>query len=214
MNFTMVVFYVLSAILIYSGVRVVTAKNPVHAVLYLVLAFFTSAGHWLLLESEFLAITLVLVYVGAVMVLFLFVVMMLDINIEKLREGFWRNLPVAATVGVIMMLEMSLILMSPQAGLAEFKAAAPLAADASNVKVLGHQLYTTYLLPFELAAMVLLLAMVAAIGLTMRSRKDTRVIDPALQVQVKREDRVRILKMDAEKPVEAAEPAESGEQQA
>ncbi|OHX13915.1 NADH-quinone oxidoreductase subunit J [Chromobacterium sphagni] len=213
MNLTTVIFYVLSAILIFAALRVVTAKNPVHAVLYLVLAFFTSAGHWLLLEAEFLAITLVLVYVGAVMVLFLFVVMMLDINIEKLREGFWKNLPVAATVGLIMVFEMALILMSPAAGLGEFKAAAPLAADYSNVKVLGHQLYTTYLLPFEIAAVVLLLAMVAAIGLTMRARKDSKAIDPAIQVKVRREDRVRIVKMDAVKQVEEAA-ADSGEQQA
>nr|WP_199064628.1 NADH-quinone oxidoreductase subunit J [Chromobacterium sp. ASV5] len=219
MNLTTVIFYVLSAILIFASLRVVTAKNPVHAVLFLVLAFFTSAGHWLLLESEFLAITLVLVYVGAVMVLFLFVVMMLDINIEKLREGFWKNLPVAATVGIIMVFEMALILMSPQAGLAEYKAAAPLAADFSNVKMLGSQLYTTYLLPFEIAAVVLLLAMVAAIGLTMRSRKDTKAIDPALQIQVKSADRVRIVKMDATQPesetsVDEAAAAKSGEQQA
>ncbi|WP_047243522.1 NADH-quinone oxidoreductase subunit J [Chromobacterium subtsugae] len=213
MNLTTVIFYVLSAILVFAALRVVTAKNPVHAVLYLVLAFFTSAGHWLLLEAEFLAITLVLVYVGAVMVLFLFVVMMLDINIEKLREGFWKNLPVAATVGLIMVFEMALILMSPAAGLGQFKAAAPLAADYSNVKVLGHQLYTTYLLPFEIAAVVLLLAMVAAIGLTMRARKDSKAIDPAIQVKVRREDRVRIVKMDAVKQVEEAA-ADSGEQQA
>ncbi|KUM04182.1 NADH-quinone oxidoreductase subunit J [Chromobacterium subtsugae] len=213
MNLTTVIFYVLSAILIFAALRVVTAKNPVHAVLYLVLAFFTSAGHWLLLEAEFLAITLVLVYVGAVMVLFLFVVMMLDINIEKLREGFWNNLPVAALVGAIMVFEMALILMSPATGLGQFKAAAPLAADYSNVKVLGHQLYTTYLLPFEIAAVVLLLAMVAAIGLTMRARKDSKAIDPAIQVKVRREDRVRIVKMDAVKQVEEAA-ADSGEQQA
>ncbi|QEL54157.1 NADH-quinone oxidoreductase subunit J [Chromobacterium paludis] len=214
MNLTTVIFYVLSAILIFAALRVVTAKNPVHAALYLVLAFFTSAGHWLLMESEFLAITLVLVYVGAVMVLFLFVVMMLDINIEQLREGFWKNLPVAALVGAVMVFEMALILMSPQAGLGQFKAAAPLAADFSNVKMLGSQLYTTYLLPFEIAAVVLLLAMVAAIALTMRARKDSKAIDPAIQVKVRRDDRVRIVKMDAVKKVEEAEAADSGEQQA
>jgi NADH-quinone oxidoreductase subunit J len=214
MNLTTVIFYVLSAILIFASLRVVTAKNPVHAALYLVLAFFTSAGHWLLMESEFLAITLVLVYVGAVMVLFLFVVMMLDINIEQLRAGFWKNLPVAALVGAIMVFEMALILMSPQAGLGQFKAAAPLAADFSNVKLLGSQLYTTYLLPFEIAAVVLLLAMIAAIGLTMRTRKDSKVIDPAVQVKVHSQDRVRIVKMDAVKKVEEAEAADSGEQQA
>ncbi|BBF83745.1 NADH-ubiquinone oxidoreductase chain J [Aquitalea magnusonii] len=214
MSMTTVIFYILSAILLFAAVRVVTAKNPVHAVLYLVLAFFTSSGHWLLLQSEFLAITLVLVYVGAVMVLFLFVVMMLDINIEQLREGFWRNLPVAATVGLIMAFEMVLILTNPHTGLADYKAGAALAADASNVKVLGRQLYTTYLLPFELAAIVLLVAMVAAIGLTQRNRKDTKVVDAGDQVKVRSQDRVRIVKMQAEKNVEAADTAESGEQQA
>ncbi|MCP1290850.1 MULTISPECIES: NADH-quinone oxidoreductase subunit J [Chromobacterium] len=219
MNFTLFVFYVLSAILVFAGIRVVTAKNPIHAALFLVLAFFNSAGLWLLMEAEFLAITLVVVYVGAVMVLFLFVVMMLDINIEKLREGFWRNLPVAAAVGIIMVFEMAMILASPSARLDAYQAAAPLAADFSNVKVLGRQLYTTYLLPFEVAAVVLLLAMVAAIGLTMRSRKDTKAIDPALQVKVKRNDRVRLVKMQAEQPaeestVEEASEAESGKQQA
>ena len=214
MSMTTVIFYILSAILLFAAVRVVTAKNPVHAVLYLVLAFFTSSGHWLLLQSEFLAITLVLVYVGAVMVLFLFVVMMLDINIEQLREGFWRNLPVAATVGLIMAFEMVLILTNPHTGLADYKAGAALAADASNVKVLGRQLYTTYLLPVELAAIVLLVAMVAAIGLTQRNRKDTKVVDAGDQVKVRSQDRVRIVKMQAEKNVEAADTAESGEQQA
>lgn len=214
MSMTTVIFYILSAILLFAAIRVVTAKNPVHAVLYLVLAFFTSSGHWLLLQSEFLAITLVLVYVGAVMVLFLFVVMMLDINVEKLREGFWRNFPVAATVGLIMAFEMVLILTNPHTGLADYKAGAALAADASNVKVLGRQLYTTYLLPFELAAVVLLVAMVAAIGLTQRSRKDTKVVDAGDQVKVRSQDRVRIVKMQAEKNVEAADTAESGEQQA
>ncbi|KMN36589.1 NADH:ubiquinone oxidoreductase subunit J [Chromobacterium sp. LK1] len=219
MNFTMFVFYVLSAILMFAGIRVVTAKNPIHAALFLVLAFFNSAGLWLLMEAEFLAITLVVVYVGAVMVLFLFVVMMLDINIEKLREGFWKNLPIAAAVGIIMVFEMAMILASPSAKLDAYQAAAPLAADFSNVKVLGRQLYTTYLLPFEVAAVVLLLAMVAAIGLTMRSRKDTKAIDPALQVKVKRNDRVRLVKMQAEQPaeestVEEASEADSGKQQA
>lgn len=214
MSITTIIFYILSAVLIFASLRVVTAKNPVHGVLYLVLAFFTSSGLWLLLESEFLAITLVLVYVGAVMVLFLFVVMMLDINIEKLREGFWNNLPVALVVGVIMAAEMVLILVNPQVGLTAFKAAAPLAADASNVKALGHELYTTYLLPFELAAVVLLVAMVAAIGLTMRKRKDTKYLNPADQVIIKRNDRVRMVKMEAEKTVEAQPEGASGEQQA
>jgi len=214
MNFQTVVFYVLSAILIFASLRVITAKNPVHAALFLVLAFFTSAGHWLLMQAEFLAITLVLVYVGAVMVLFLFVVMMLDVNFEQLREGFWRNLPLAGTVALIMVGEMALILMSPEAQLSHYQAAAPLAADASNVKELGRQLYTTYLLPFELASVVLLVGMVAAIALTMRKRKDNKTVNPGLQVKVRRDDRVRIVKMDAEKKPAQPETADAAEQQA
>ncbi|AQR65735.1 NADH:ubiquinone oxidoreductase subunit J [Aquaspirillum sp. LM1] len=202
MSFQAVVFYVLSAILLFSGVRVITAKNPVHAALFLVLAFFTASGHWLLLQSEFLAIALVLVYVGAVMVLFLFVVMMLDINFEKLREGFWRNLPLAGTVAAIMVAEMTLILVSPDVGLSNFKEPAALAADYSNVKDLGRQIYTTYLYPFELAAVLLLLAIVAAIALTMRKRKDNKWVDPAEQVKVRRNDRIRMVKMAAEPRVE------------
>lgn len=198
MSFQEVVFYVLSAIMLYSGLRVVTAKNPVHAALFLVLAFFSAAGHWLLMQAEFLAIALVLVYVGAVMVLFLFVVMMLDINFEKLHEGFWRHLPLAGTVAVIMVVEMVMVLLSPSADLSSMNEIAPLAEGMSNVRELGLQIYTTYLLPFELAAVLLLLAIVAAIALTMRKRKDTKYIDPAVQVRVQRADRVRVLKMDAE----------------
>ena len=198
MSFQAVVFYVLSAILLFSGVRVITAKNPVHAALFLVLAFFTASAHWLLLQSEFLAIALVLVYVGAVMVLFLFVVMMLDIDFERLREGFWRNLPLAGTVAAIMVAEMTLILVSPDVGLSNFKEPAALAADYSNVKDLGRQIYTTYLYPFELAAVLLLLAIVAAIALTMRKRKDNKWVDPAEQVKVRRNDRIRMVKMAAE----------------
>lgn len=198
MSFQEVVFYVLSAIVLYSGLRVVTAKNPVHAALFLVLAFFSAAGHWLLMQAEFLAIALVLVYVGAVMVLFLFVVMMLDINFEKLHEGFWRHLPLAGTVAVIMVVEMVMVLLSPSADLSSMNEIAPLAEGMSNVRELGLQIYTTYLLPFELAAVLLLLAIVAAIALTMRKRKDTKYIDPAVQVRVQRADRVRVLKMDAE----------------
>lgn len=206
MSFQEIVFYVLSAILLFSGLRVVTAKNPVHAALYLVLAFFTAAGHWLLMQAEFLAIALVLVYVGAVMVLFLFVVMMLDINFEKLYEGFWRHLPVAGTVALIMVAEMAMVLMSPATDLASFGEIAPAAANVSNVKQLGLQIYTTYVYPFELAAVLLLLAIVAAIALTMRKRKDTKYINPADQVSIQRKDRVRIVKMSAEKPI-----AESGD---
>ncbi len=213
MSFTSVVFYVLSAILIFSSFKVITAKNPVHAALYLVLAFVTSAGHWMLLESEFLAITLVLVYVGAVMVLFLFVLMMLDINIEKMREGFWRHFPLAGVIAAVMMGEMSLVLMRPEARLAEYTPRAALPADFSNIRELGLLLYTRYLYPFELASMVLLVAIVAAIALTMRKRKDTKFVNPGDQVAVRRNDRVRIVKMEAEKPAAAGDDAAAADQQ-
>ena len=202
MSFQAFVFYALSVILLFSGVRVITAKNPVHAALFLVLAFFTASGHWLLLQSEFLAIALVLVYVGAVMVLFLFVVMMIDIDFDKLREGFWKHLPVAGTVAVIMMAEMALILTSPEVNLSQYGAGADVAADYSNVKDLGRQIYTVYLYPFELAAVLLLVAFVAAIALTMRKNKPTKWVDPAEQVKVRRDDRLRVLKMAAEPRVE------------
>ena len=211
MSFQAVVFYILSAILLFAGFRVVTAKNPVHAALYLVLAFFTASGHWLLLQAEFLAIALVLVYVGAVTVLFLFVVMMLDINVEKLRVGFWQHFPQAATVALIMMAEIVLVLMSPEAGLSGMQPVAGAMAEISNVRVLGSQLYTTYLLPFEEAAVILLVAMVAAIGITMRRRRDNKVVDPAMQVRVRSADRVRVVKMDVVKP--QADASESNNEQ-
>lgn len=198
MIFQDIVFYLLAAILLLAGLRVITARNPVHAALYLVLAFFTAAGIWLLLEAEFLAIALVLVYVGAVMVLFLFVVMMLDINLDRLREGFWRYLPVAGLIGVMMAAEMVMILGVKNFGLGRVAPPAPHAADYSNTAELGRLLYTDYLLPFELAAVVLLVAIVSAIALTLRERKDSKFIDPAEQVKVKRNDRLRIIKMDAE----------------
>ena len=198
MIFQDIVFYFLAAILLLAGLRVITARNPVHAALYLVLAFFTAAGIWLLLEAEFLAIALVLVYVGAVMVLFLFVVMMLDINLDRLREGFWRYLPVAGLIGVMMAAEMVMILGVKNFGLGRVAPPAPHAADYSNTAELGRLLYTDYLLPFELAAVVLLVAIVSAIALTLRERKDSKFIDPAEQVKVKRNDRLRIIKMDAE----------------
>ena len=178
------------------------------------LAFFTASGHWLLLQAEFLAIALVLVYVGAVTVLFLFVVMMLDINVEKLRAGFWSHFPQAAIVALIMMAEIILVLSSPEAGLSKVQPVADAMAKISNVKVLGSQLYTTYLLPFEAAAVILLLAMVAAIGITQRQRKDSKAMDPGMQVRVRRDDRVRIVKMDAVKPEAAAASEPNNEQQA
>jgi NADH-quinone oxidoreductase subunit J len=211
MSFSTVVFYVLSAILVYAACRVITAKNPVHAVLYLVLAFFTAAGHWVLLEAEFLAISLVLVYVGAVMVLFLFVVMMLNVDVEKLRQGFWSHFPLAGTIALIMAGEMALILGSPEAGLPTYKARAALAPGFSNVRELGLQMYTHYLYPTELASLVLLLAIVAAIALTMRKRKDSKYIDPAVQSAVTSVGRMRIVKMEAV-PVEVAETTAADDQ--
>jgi NADH-quinone oxidoreductase subunit J len=204
MNFHDLVFYFLSAILLVAGMRVITARNPVHAALYLVLAFFTAAGIWILLEAEFLAIVLVLVYVGAVMVLFLFVVMMLDINLDKLREGFWDYFPLAAFVGVLMALEMAMVLGAKHFGPERVAAPAPHGADYSNTAELGRLLYTEYVYPFELAAVVLLVAIVAAIALTLRRRKDSKYIDPAEQVRVKRNDRLKIISMPAEKRDSAA----------
>ena len=197
LHFQDIVFYTLAAILLLAGLRVITARNPVHAALYLVLAFFTAAGVWLILEAEFLAITLVLVYVGAVMVLFLFVVMMLDINLDRLREGFWNALPIALPVGGLMAVEMVMIVGVKHFGVD--KVAAPLAkpADYSNTAELGRVMYTDYLLPFELASIVLLVAIVAAIALTLRDRKDSKSMNPADQVLVKKADRLRIIKMDA-----------------
>lgn len=212
---TLALFYLFAAILVLSALRVVTARNPVHAALFLVLSFFSAAMLWLLIKAEFLAISLVLIYVGAVMVLFLFVVMMLDINVEKLREGFWRHFPQAAFVALIMVAEMVLILSSPEAHLADVKpaAAAAAAGEISNVKVLGRQLYTTYLLAFEAAAVILLIAMVAAIGITIRQRKDSKYVDPGVQVRVQSKDRVRVVKMAATKRQDDAV-SDSNEQQA
>jgi NADH-quinone oxidoreductase subunit J len=207
MSFQDIIFFSLSAILLFAGLRVITARNPVHAALYLVLAFFTAAGIWLLLEAEFLAIALVLVYVGAVMVLFLFVVMMLDINLDRLREGFWESLPVALPGGILMAIEMVLILGTKHFGVERVTAPAPHPAGYSNTAELGRVLYTDYLLTFELAAVILLVAIVAAIALTLRDRKDSKFIDPADQVKVKRADRIRIVSMPAEVEPPLAEPA-------
>jgi NADH-quinone oxidoreductase subunit J len=195
MMFETWVFYSLGTILLVSGLLVVTARNPVHGVLFLVLAFFTAAGIWLLLRAEFLAIALVVVYVGAVMVLFLFVVMMLDINLERVREGFWRNLPLALVVGGIMVIEMVAVLANRYYG------AVPrdVPAGYSNTKELGRVLYTQYAYAFEIAAVVLLVAIIAAIALTLRRRKDSRYQDPATQARVRREERVQLVSMQAEK---------------
>lgn len=198
MNFETVVFYGFAAILLFAAFRVITTRNPVHAALFLVLAFFTSAGLWLMLEAEFLAIALVLVYVGAVMVLFLFVVMMLDINLDRLREGFWDYLPLAGFVAVMLVIEMTVVLGSRSFGLSIVPSPTPHAAGYSNTKELGRLLYTDYVYPFELAAVVLLVAIVAAIALTMRKRKNSKYQDPAQQVRIKRADRVRLVAMASE----------------
>jgi NADH-quinone oxidoreductase subunit J len=210
MNYTAAIFYFFAAVLVFAALRVITARNPVHAVLNLVLAFFTAAGLWLMLEAEFLAITLVLVYVGAVMVLFLFVVMMLDINLDRLREGFWDYLPLAGFVAVLLMIEMALILGQRHFGADVIPPPPPVAADYSNTRALGRVLYTDYVYAFELAAVMLLLAIVAAIALTLRRRKDSKYIDPAQQVRVRRGDRLRIVKMAAEKGPGTRNPAGEG----
>ena len=189
------VFYVLSLVLISSGLSVITSRNPVTAALSLVLAFFNAAGIWLFLQAEFLAIALVLVYVGAVMVLFLFVVMMLDINLDKLKEGFWDYLPMAGFIGVLMMVEMIMVFNTKQFNLLPITE--PI-SNTSNTEMIGNTLYSNYVLPFELASVVLLIAIVSAIALTLRDRKDSKKINAADQVAVKREDRVRLVQMKSE----------------
>ncbi|HEX9395248.1 MAG TPA: NADH-quinone oxidoreductase subunit J [Burkholderiales bacterium] len=190
------IFYVFAAVLLLAGLRVITARNPVHGALWLVLAFFTAAALWLLLRAEFLAIALVVVYVGAVMVLFLFVVMMLDINIERVREGFWRNLPLALVVGVILVWEMITVVAYRYWGAGTPAEPPP---GYSNTKALGRVLYTDYGYAFEIAAVILLVAIIAAIALTLRRRKDTRAQDPSSQVRARRADRVRLVSMPSEK---------------
>ena len=191
-------FYVFSAVLLFAAFRVITARNPVHAALFLVLAFFQAAAVWILLKAEFLAVTLVLVYVGAVMVLFLFVVMMLDINLDIVRKGFWKHFPLAGTVGAIIALEMSYVLMGgfrePPQG-ASATASGQLAQQVSNTKELGKMLYSQYIYPLEIAAVILLVAIIAAIALTLRERKDSKRTNPADQVRVRWQDRVRLVKM-------------------
>jgi NADH-quinone oxidoreductase subunit J len=195
--FETVVFYVFAAVLLVAALRVITARNPVHCALYLVLAFFTAAAIWLLLRAEFLAITLVVVYVGAVMVLFLFVVMMLDINLERLREGFWKNLPLAIVVGGVMAFEMVAVLAQRTIGAATRTRVVP--ADYSNTKELGRVLYTQYAYAFEIAAVILLVAIIAAIALTLRRRKDSKAQDIGEQLAARRADRVRLVQMPTER---------------
>jgi NADH-quinone oxidoreductase subunit J len=191
-------FYFFAAILVFAALRVVTARNPVHAVLWLVLAFFTAADHWLMLRAEFLAIVLVLVYVGAVMVLFLFVVMMLDINFQNLRKEFRSYIPVGATVGALVLIEMALTLLGSRLAVPVGSVAGP-AAGASNTKALGALVYTEYVYPFEIAAVILLVAIIAAIALTHRRRRETKYQNPSEQVKVRPRDRLRILNIPSEK---------------
>lgn len=199
MIFQDIIFYLFSAILIVSALGVITVRNPVNSALLLVLSFVTCAGLWLLLEAEFLAITLVLVYVGAVMVLFLFVVMMLDINLEQLREGFWKWLPFGAMIALAMVVEISMVLMGKYFGHEEMPIPEPKGADYSNTKELGRLIYTEYVYAFELAAVLLLVAMIAAIALTLRDRGGKKTTNPSKQVKVRKEDRIRIVKMPTEK---------------
>jgi NADH-quinone oxidoreductase subunit J len=197
-SFTEVVFYAFSTIMVVAALSVITARNPVHSALSLVLTFFATSAIWLLLEAEFLAISLVLVYVGAVMVLFLFVVMMLDINITVMREGFMRYVPFGIVIALILIVQMILVVGPENFGLQAFAEPARHAADYSNTKELGRVLYTDYVFPFEIASVILLVAIVAAISLTMRRRPGTKHQNPGRQVMVKREDRLRVVKMKAE----------------
>lgn len=199
MTFEQIIFYFFSAVLLFAAVMVVTVRNPVKAALALVLAFFSASGLWILLDAEFLAITLVLVYVGAVMVLFLFVVMMLDINIAELREGFGDYLPIGGIVAVLMVVEMAIVLGPRRFGLAKIPAPANATASFSNTRMLGTLLYTQYLYPFEIAAAILLVAIIAAIALTMRRRSETKYQNPSEQVGARRDERLRIVRMPPEK---------------
>ncbi|MBK9623266.1 MAG: NADH-quinone oxidoreductase subunit J [Rhodocyclaceae bacterium] len=197
MEFKAVIFYVFATVLIGAALRVITARNPVHAVLFLVLAFFNAAGIWMLLQAEFLAIALVMVYVGAVMVLFLFVVMMLDVNLERLRQGFWSYLPLGGMIGLLMAGEMALILGSTYFGAENFPGQ-DVAAGSSNTKELARLLFTKYAWPFEIASVILLVGIIGAVMLTLRKRGDSKAVNPLDQIKVKRNDRVRMVKMPFE----------------
>ncbi|MCW5663507.1 MAG: NADH-quinone oxidoreductase subunit J [Piscinibacter sp.] len=203
-------FYIFSAVLLFAAFRVITARSPVYAALYLVLAFFNAACVWMLLRAEFLAISLVLVYVGAVMVLFLFVVMMLDINVDSMRAGFWKHFPLAAAIGVVIALEMALVLI-PGFDVRQAPVPDAAAAKLGNTKLLGIEIYTQYLYPLQIAAVLLLVAIIAAIALTLRKRKDSKYIDPAEQVKAKKAGRVRLVPMKPTVEAPAAASA-AGEQ--
>jgi NADH-quinone oxidoreductase subunit J len=194
MNTFTALFYLFAAVLLFASFRVITARSTVHAALFLVLAFFNASCIWMLLKAEFLAITLVLVYVGAVMVLFLFVVMMLDINSDAFRQGFWKHFPLAGFVGALIALEMALVLMQGHRQ-TDAPALPAAAAQMGNTKLLGIEVYTKYLYPLQVAAVLLLVAIVAAIALTLRKRKDSRAQDASEQVKAKKADRVRLVQM-------------------
>ncbi len=196
MEFTTVLFYAFSAILLFAAIRVITSRNPIHGALFLVLSFFSAAGIWMLLKAEFLSIVLVLVYVGAVMVLFLFVVMMIDFNVDKIREGIWGHLPLAAGVGVLIVLQMAAVIWR---GFLRPDEQIPAAsATIGSTRELGKIIYTQYIYAFEIAALILLVAIVAAVALTLRRRKDTKYFDPSAAVKVKAKDLLRIVQMKSE----------------
>jgi NADH-quinone oxidoreductase subunit J len=199
MEFKTVVFYLFSVVMVLGALGVITARNPVHAALFLVLAFFNAGGIWMLLQAEFLAITLVLVYVGAVLVLFLFVVMMLDINLDRIRQGFWSYLPLGLTLGGLLVFEMAIVLGGRYFNIDAMPEPPAASAGFSNTRELGRLLYTEYVYPFELASLVLLVAMIAAVALTLRKRKGTKYQNPADQIAVKRDDRVELVSMPVEK---------------
>ena len=210
MEFKSILFYVFSTVTVVAALRVITARNPVHAALFLVLAFFNVAGLWMLLQAEFLALALIMVYVGAVMVLFLFVVMMLDINIERVRAGFWSNLPLGILVGGLLAAEMAAVLTGRYFGLANLPPH-DLPANHSNTKELARVLYTDYAYPFEIASVILLVAIIVAVTLTMRRRMDTKTMQASAQIAVKAKDRMRLVKMASEVE-ESAPAAKQGEQ--
>ena len=215
MTFQLILFYLFAAIILYGALQTVLAKNPVHATLHLVLTFCVSAMMWLLMQAEFLGITLVVVYVGAVMVLFLFVVMMLNIDIEEMRKGFWRHAPAAMVVGVLMAVALIAILVAPDTALNQFGLMKDIPADYSNVRDLGIQLYTTYMWQFELAAVLLVLGMVAAIALVHRKSTNPKRIDPADQVKVNAaEGRMRVVKMEIAVQVPQTQPENREESKA
>ena len=209
MEFKTILFYIFAAVTVLAALRVITARNPVHAALFLVLAFFNVAGLWMLLQAEFLALVLIMVYVGAVMVLFLFVVMMLDINIEAIRQGFWKNLPLGALVGGLMVAEMAAVLSGRYFGLANLPPQT-LPANYSNTKDLARVLYTDYAYPFEIASVILLVGIITAVMLTLRRRKDNKAMHSSDQIAVKSKDRMRLVKMAPE--VELPAPENKGEQ--